>query len=68
MTMEVFTNNKDVLYSRLKQTVDTVAKEKPYGDLTTSDILDALAKLRDDFMVLFARQDLMEDINNGNIF
>lgn len=68
MTMEVFTNDKDVLYSRLKQTVDTVAKEKPYGDLTTSDILEVLAKLRDDFMVLFARQDLMEDINNGNFF
>lgn len=68
MTMEVFTNNKDVLYSRLKQTVDTVAKEKPYGDLTTCDILDALAKLRDDFIVLFTRQDFMEDINNGNIF
>lgn len=68
MTMEVFTNDKDVLYSRLKQTVDTVAKEKPYGDLTTRDILEVLAKLRDDFMVLFARQDLMEDINNGNFF
>lgn len=65
--MEVFTNNKDVLYDRLNQVINVVAKEKPFGDLMSHDILEVLSKLRDDFLVNFAKQELAQDILEGKV-
>ena len=40
--MEVFVNNSQVLYSRVKKVIDELAKEKPFGTpLNHGEIIDA---------------------------
>ena len=40
--MEVFVNNSQVLYSRVKKVIDELAKEKPFGiPLNHGEIIDA---------------------------
>ena len=40
--MEVFFNNSQVLYSRVKKVIDELAEEKPFGDLKDGEIIDSL--------------------------
>ena len=40
--MEVFFNNSQVLYSRVKKVIDELAEEKPFGDLKNGEIIDSL--------------------------
>lgn len=41
--MEVFVNNSQVLYSRVKKIIDELAKEEPLGTpLNYGEIIDAL--------------------------
>lgn len=41
--MEVFVNNSQVLYSRVKKVIDELAEEKPLGTpLNYGEIIDAL--------------------------
>ena len=46
--MEVFVNNSQVLYSRVKKVIDELAKEKPFGTPfnygETIDVLEAIIK------------------------
>lgn len=41
--MEIFTNNTQVLYSRVKNAIDELAEEKPFGTpLKYGEVIDAL--------------------------
>lgn len=41
--MEVFVNNSQVLYSRVKKVIEELAKEKPFGTpLKYGEVIDAL--------------------------
>lgn len=40
--MEVYFNNTQVLYARVKKVIDEVAEEKPFGELKWGEIHDAL--------------------------
>lgn len=55
--MEPIFNSKDALVVGIERAINNVCEEKPYGDVTRADVLNALQEVRDSYLIFFTKQD-----------